>query len=247
MEPLSKKFSDLSVKEFVDASNEAFDNKYSYPHTFKITSNDKIGITCPIHSTFFKIPYKHLVCKQGCPLCATHNSGVKPKFSEKEFIEKSKSIWGKDRFEYLDIVTALHKKSTFKCNCGNIFTQTGQNHFRFNGCKACNIKKGWTRTQWLDFCKYKNVEQANLYIAILDTEPKAVKVGITAREVKERFYEIPFAILDYTIIRDTPGNVYDLEKVLLRLFKDNKKLNSLDFGGKTECFVSESNLITLSI
>ena len=61
----------LSNEEFEAKAKEIHGDKYDYSKVNYVNSHTNVEIICKTHQkSFFQMPYKHLLEKQGCPMCS---------------------------------------------------------------------------------------------------------------------------------------------------------------------------------
>jgi Zn finger protein HypA/HybF involved in hydrogenase expression len=87
----------------------------------------------------------------GCKTCSN-----KRKQTTESFITLSKEIWGKNVYDYSQVVFVNNKMPVkFTCKNGHAFTTQPLNHLDIGGCPTCNHKKFKCigETEWLDSLK----------------------------------------------------------------------------------------------
>lgn len=111
-------------------------NLYNYKFVIFKNMTTKIKIQCKIHGIFKQTPDKHINSKQGCPKCSGKN------VTTKEFIKMSKSIYGRNKFNYsLTVLKGMSKKIKIICKKHGIFEQLPANHLKnVFGCLSCAIE-----------------------------------------------------------------------------------------------------------
>ena len=131
-----------TTKEFINHSLSIWgDETWDYSKTKYIKREAKLVLICKKHNHEFKqTADAHLKRKNGCLKCRKNysNSDI--------FIEKSKKIWGDNKYDYSKInYTNSTKSVTLICTEHNYeFIQTANNHLRKkNGCVKC-------RTNYMD-------------------------------------------------------------------------------------------------
>ena len=98
-------------------------------------------------------------------------------------------------------------------------------------------------------CKYNNRGRASFYVITCHSplpeahryyEKPFIKVCITSKKIKERFRPnaMPYFIEPILILEGGAGEVYDLEKTILKVNKILRYEPFIPFGGQTECFTS---------
>lgn len=231
-----------TIDEFISNCNRIHNNKYDYSKVnFRINS-DKVTIICPIHGEFEQIAKNHF---NGCECynCFSLKRGEKRAYSREEIVNRATSIWG-DRFNYSDMeYTGILNKHEIKCNlCGEKFIQDLNNHINYkkNGCPNCKFGRGWSRSQWVDYCNRTNRSIALVYIVrCFSEEEEFVKIGITSSSTMRRFHRIPY---EYEVIKEIKGSplfVYDKEIELHRKFVKYRKRPLKSFKGEFECYSTE--------
>ena len=149
---------------FIIKANNIHNYKYDYSLVNYINVQTKIKIICPKHSVFEQTPNSHL-SNHGCPMCY----GTK-KYSNEEFIKKSKSIHG-NKYDY-SLVNYInsHKKVKIICYKHGVFEKEPVDHYK-EGCPKC--KRRYSKD---DFVKKSNKIHNNKYdyssSDYIDTETK---------------------------------------------------------------------------
>ena len=130
----------LTTNDFILKANNVHDNFYDYSKVNYVNNSTKVTITCPLHSHFEQSPNHHLN-GSGCKQCKR----MKSKYSENEFIQKSKTIWGNLKFDYSKLqYINLQSVINLRCVEHNVsFTQTASTHLsgKHSGCKQCSTIK----------------------------------------------------------------------------------------------------------
>lgn len=130
------------------------------------------------------------------------------------------------------------QKINIECKQHGIFTQSIESHLYGAGCKKCGCI-GFSKDSWLKRLKNK---QATFYILeMFNEKEKFIKIGITSTNIVNRYKDLKHYKYNLLFEKiDTPSNIYDLEKIILKYFKSNKYIPQNDFGGKNECFYLDS-------
>lgn len=127
-------------------------------------------------------------------------------------------------------------KLTIICNVHGEFKQTPNRHLAGDGCPICkNSNSGWNKHNFTN----KSLFATCYIIHCYNTIESFYKIGITTKSVKERFKKnnMPY---NYKIISEYKGsssNVWEKEKALHRINKNNKYIPKIKFGGMQECFI----------
>lgn len=242
-ESLSKKKT-FTKEDFVQkAIGVHGENKYSCDKTDYTNSRTKAIITCLEHGDFVQLLNQHLQGRN-CPACAKNNMIDKKKLDEKETIDRLNLLFN-GKFDYSKtIIDGVLNRVIIKCIEHNVeFSKRLYKHIEGHvGCPHCikenRYTKGFSRGEWINFCKNKNVEYPTTYIVKLtDGNESFIKIGITTNTTQKRMQGIAqykFETLNEIIGK--PEAVYDLENKLHKAFKKYKYNPLINFGGETECF-----------
>lgn len=126
--------------EFISKCKAKHGDKYDYSQTIYTKAAHIITIICRKHGPFEQTANSHLN-GHGCKLCGLEVSADKQRYTNEEFIEKSRSIHG-NKFDY--------SKSEYKgndvhviiiCPIHGAFSQTPASHWAHDGCKKCSWEK----------------------------------------------------------------------------------------------------------
>ena len=125
-----------SNANFLEKIKKVHGDKYDYSKTDYENCRTNISIICKIHGEFLQLPSHHLN-GSGCKRCS--NSGENKKYTNCEFLEKTKIIHG-DKYDYsktnyLDSKTDI----IIICKIHGEFTQKATTHLSGCGCKKCGI------------------------------------------------------------------------------------------------------------
>lgn len=252
-----------SSVDFINQSNEIYDNKYNYSLVDYKTALLKVKIICPDHGVFEKTPNKHISRKQGCPKCGRRDAGIKKRgistkyggvrVTTEVFIEKAKKIHG-NKYSY-DLVNYLSSKEKviITCKKHGDFYQVPDKHLIGNGCRKCGFDSisrrkmenptGWTYYNWIESSKTsKNFDSFKVYvIKCWNDEEIFYKVGRTFQKIKVRFKgrrEMPY---NYEVLNQYTGEAREMCELETKLKNENAKHSytpKLKFHGKSECFAS---------
>jgi hypothetical protein len=226
----------LGIQTFIEKAFIIHNNIYDYNNSYYVNNRTKISITCAKHGEFLQLPGAHLK-GQGCPLCFKETRGLSKLTSFDDFVKKANNVHNNSFTYYKDTYKSSHFKTKIQCNnCNNIFYQKVYKHLQGNSCK-CNKKVGYSKTNWISFCKKNNKTPIIYIIKCFNTSEEFIKIGRTSNSIKQRFNKhFPYS---YTIIKEiygTPEEIYNKEINLHREFKNYKYIPNINFNGKTECF-----------
>ena len=231
-----------TIDEFIYNCNKIHNNKYDYSLVKLNRNSDKVLIICPIHGKFEQIAKNHFDGHE-CYKCGHIKKGLSRTYYKEQIVSRAIEIWG-DRFDYSEMeYTGILNRHEIKCNlCGEKFIQDLNNHINYkkNGCPNCNENRGWSRTQWINFCNRKKKIDPLVYIVrMYDSNEEFVKIGITSKSIRQRFSKIPY---EYEVIKEIKGSplfVYDKEIELHRKFVKYRKRPLKSFKGEFECYSTE--------
>ena len=192
---LSSKNSRRTQLSVISEFNERHSEKYDYS---KVEYNGMLGyvtIICKIHGDFLQTPDNHRY-GIGCPRCGDKNTSDKLKFSQEQVIKDFKKIHG-NKYNYSKVkYEENHKDVIIVCAIHGEFNQRPSNHKMGKGCKKCGDKIGGigfyipkiaekNKDIWL------NIDTIVYICKLYDDNESFYKIGITTKEVVERFYRIP--------------------------------------------------------
>jgi len=134
----------VSFEEFLKRAKEKYGEQYSYNKDEFVNMTTKITIYCKKHKHYFKqTPMLHLASVAApCPFCAKDACGhFTSKLTNEMFIERSKEIFGDDRFDYsrLNYIN-MDTPVELYCNVHKVwFKVIPEKHLcRQQGCPNCN-------------------------------------------------------------------------------------------------------------
>ncbi len=227
---------------FIKKAKLIHGDKYSYLNSKYEKSHTKIVITCKIHGDFLLTPNDHLN-GVGCCKCGDESCSTKRKHTQEQILERFISKHG-DEYDYSN-VNYINIDTNVKiiCKYHGEFLQSPYNHIRGCKCPSCNTIVGYSKTQWIDFCKNKENSDPMVYIIkCFSNDEQFVKIGITTKPVYDRFKSTQSMPYEYQVIKEikgSPGFVFDKEKELHKLYYKYKYKPLISFGGETECFTTE--------
>ena len=128
----------LSKDEFVEKAKSVHGDKYDYSLVNYTNAKTKIEIICPLHGSFFQLPYNHLNGK-GCKKCGHAIGSEKSSLSKDEFIKKANEVHN-NLYDYSKVEYKNYKtKVEIICTEHGSFFQTPNNHLSGKGCKECGM------------------------------------------------------------------------------------------------------------
>lgn len=200
---------------------------------------NKVDISCMYHGAL-RVSPNDLKTGYGCRYCGRETTSKLLRKGTEAFISQATDVHsGKYDYSKVDY-TNTKSKVTIICPEPGEFEQIAGDHANGRGCSECaNLSRGFSRTSFV-IAANKRGGLAKLYLILCsdDKEESFYKVGITCRELSERFTKSNFPYLYevlYTI--ELPAEVvFDLEVKLSRMYYDYKYKPLKSFEGSTECF-----------
>lgn len=125
-----------TIEQFKVEANLIHKNAYDYSKSEYQNTDTPLLIICKEHGEFWQTPYKHIIRKQGCPICGGHLVS-----NTQEFIEKATRVHGK-KFNYNKVQYINNEtKVCIICKEHGEFWQTPVHHLRGEGCPKCKASK----------------------------------------------------------------------------------------------------------
>lgn len=234
------KIKKYTIEKFIDHCSEIHSNKYDYSKVELTLNSNPVTIICPKHGEFSQVARNHYNgC--GCYNCYNDSRGKKRMFTKEQIVKRATDIWG-DRFDYSEMdYTGILDRHEIKCNlCGEKFTQDLNNHINYkkNGCPNCKENRGWSRSQWIDFCNRSKFCNPLVYVVRLFNDKESfIKIGMTNATIGSRMKRI--RDYEYEVIKEIKGSplfVYDKEIELHRKFVKFRQKPLISFKGEWECY-----------
>ena len=225
---------------FISRSNEKHNFRYTYNiQSEKIAMKDKVSSICAEHGEFRQVADLHMR-GEGCPKC---NGGVRK--SREDFLQRLTSSQ-LNTYDYSKVHNFKRQKEkvTILCKlCGNEFKQSIDNHLQGKGCNYCRKTRGWSKTQWVDWCNKLNYESVSVYIIKLTgNDEDFYKFGIS-NNIKNRFGSANRLPYNYEVVEIVETNnfafSYDLENKIRASVREFSYKPKLQFSGFTECFTKD--------
>lgn len=130
-----------STEKFILKATKKHGNKYDYSKVKYNGSNELISIICLKHGEFSQSPTDHLRTS-GCKECGYESTSKKIKYTQKDFINKSKEKHG-EKYDYSNTnYIESFKKVKIICKIHGTFEQTPAMHIKGQGCPNCVNSKG---------------------------------------------------------------------------------------------------------
>ena len=220
---------------------EIHGNKYDYSLLNYQFPKQKIKIICKEHGVFEKTTYAHK--SEGCPKCRNTDFSLKNEEILKHINIIKENNQENINFQFFEY-KGFKKKSLFVCNIHGEFFRSV---YRINKtkyiCPKCNKRKcnshGWRKSRWIELCK--NKRPIFYILEVSNHEESFYKIGITTQSIKRRYHhnQLLKTFYKYKLVYSIylKGEfVWDIERKILKLFKNEKYLPLQEFEGNTECF-----------
>lgn len=227
--------SKTNLNSFIEKANKIHNNKYDYSLVDYKNTTKKIKIICPEHGVFAQIPSNHIQGR-GCFTCGKTK---KRSLNQKECL----TILNNYNFKIIKKPSTIKSNSLIVCECTlhGIFN-IKFHHLKENRiCPKCNkdkIKNPFKKETFINFCNKNNI--GIFYILeCFNEEEKFYKIGITSRTIQERYKskkEMPYSYNIILELKLNPEVCWNLEKYILKNYKDYKYTPNIVFAGIKECF-----------
>jgi len=130
-----------TTERFISDSIEVHGDKYDYSKVVYISSHEKVEIVCPIHGSFYQMPYSHLG-GNNCPIC-------KNRKTTEQFISDAIEVHG-DKYDYSKVYYInAEVKVEIICKKHGSFLQDPHSHLRGSNCPKCKLSKGELKIELL--------------------------------------------------------------------------------------------------
>ncbi len=230
----------LTTEEFILKAKDIHGLKYDYSLSEYTISHNPLRIICKVHGVFEQVANKHLSGK-GCPECGLLSRAKKRSKDLLWFVEKAKKVH-LDRYNYENsVLSGMLNPIEIECKVHGVFSQVASNHLKGHGCDKCARELTGThdRLTYIKNCRSRHHGMSNLYLVKLKSQDECFyKVGISVNDIETRFSksEMPYEVSKVLVINGEAGFIWDLEKSLFKLLKEQKYQPKAKFNGWTECF-----------
>lgn len=221
----SSKKQTSNTEEFIIHSKKIHNDKYDYSLVNYINNTTKIKIICPEHGIFEQTPSDHKR-NRGCSICGNSSMKNKQMLGSKEFIKRSKKLYG-DKFDY-SLVEYKNWSTKVKIICPEhgVFEQIAGRHYNGFSCPICNV------------LSYNNKFLYFFYDEIYNI----MKIGVSSSPEK-RLNKIVGNNINNIIILKTYEKSGKLENELHKKYAQYRTEHIIYEDGKTEWFNLDKNEI----
>jgi len=174
--------------------------------------------------------HREVIQKQG------KNNKHSEEYVKQKFLENG--------YELISTYNGIPNPVTCRClTCKHTFTRRAQtNLYNQHGCPVCARQNNSVLTEkYFRLHPELKEKSCKVYLINLANEDEDFyKIGITTRELKRRFRNIPYQVKKVETIETTYYEAFLLENKLKDAIKEYKYLPKIPFDGWTECFIAET-------
>lgn len=231
-----------SVECWVKSCQEIHNNVFDYSLVEELRGNKPVPIICKEHGVFNQNPIRHKAGANGCKPCSLRLQGVKRKKTKERLISDFVRVHGYE-YDYSDVVyTNVKEKVAIACRHHGTFLQTPDNHLQGQGCPSCGLDTPFKKNSYISKCK-KTKGRSNIYIILCHGNgERFFKIGITNTNLSTRYNKVdslPYKYTKIVLLEGEAGEIWQLERDLLKLLRESKYTPKLPFAGMTECVVED--------
>jgi G:T-mismatch repair DNA endonuclease (very short patch repair protein) len=162
---LKNNYSKEGISSFINNARIIHKNNYDYSKVTYTNQHNKVEIICPIHGSFWQVPFSHLK-GSGCSLCWNERKGLlKFEKAKNKFIEEAKKVHG-DIYDYSKFVY-VHSRTNSEvlCKKHGPFICNPNNHLRGRSCPICayELRGENCRSNTEEFIEKANKIHNNFY------------------------------------------------------------------------------------
>lgn len=217
-------------------------DKLDYSKLTYVGRRQPVTVTCPVHGDIQTTP-EILSRGHGCNACGDMRSSEVRTSSHKYKLKRAREVHG-DKYEYGFLGIPSRAKAEITCPSHGVFMQSLANHILGGvGCPECSREDhpAFSRSY---FAKYSTSYLYVLRMWSEDSGEDFIKIGMS-HNPQSRCRKLSNTKLGggysaeilYTYQTDGVG-AWDLEKLLLKEFRDFRYIPRNAFIGSTECFSS---------
>lgn len=233
-------FYTIKQEDFLSISKKAHDNFYSYEKSIYVNNKTKIIITCPLHGDFSQVAGKHMR-GFGCLACSIILNTNKLRHDNVSIEKIYRSVHG-ERYIYNGDYVKYNECVRITCRVHGDFDKKPSSHISGGGCPKCAYESTTfydSHNKWkLKADSSSHFDSYKFYIIRLhDENEEFYKIGITFRNLIERFRDIPYK---YDIIYqefDTLNceRIFNMEIKAKQIMIEHRYFPMIKFGGHSEC------------
>ena len=236
-------YGDTKIKRLVESTGVfKFEGFVGDDHFCK-NSKTKVIVRCLKHNTVEERPVTAMQKTLGCSVCLFEHKRDSRLFTLNQFVEKANTVHNSFYDYSISEYESSYKKVNVICPNHGKFSVHANRHLQGGGCPKCTIRSSWSREGFVEYVNKSYGGKSKVYLLKCYDECESfLKVGTTCLTVEKRFStkkSMPYNYEVLLCVESDGGNVYDVERQVLKLFKKFKYLPDIPFGGKTECFKLE--------
>jgi len=235
----------LGKNIFLERAKAVHGDKYNYsllPDNLK--TKDKIKILCQEHGVFEQEAKSHTL-GIGCPKCGNTRKGLSRRIKQETFISKAIEVHG-NKYDYSKVIyEGTEIKIILICSKHKEFNITPHAHLSGQGCRSCGYEKNSTvlkaSNEHTFKSRFTDQKPAILYyVKIKTTNKEYYKIGVTTKNVTERFRSDTSRGVQISLIKswdyEHACDAYKEEMSIIRLYKGHKTKDTPLKGGNGEVF-----------
>ena len=229
-------------EDFIEKANKVHNNKYNYSSVNYINNRTKVRIICPEHGEFEQQVRGHLN-GDGCPECGKQGR-IKALLDVKKVPLEELLNRIPETHKHVEIDMSTYTTQDDR-NLKIVCPEHGDQLVPFrgflkncHGCAECTEDlNGWSKTNFVKRAK-RNGNAIFYIIKCFNENEEFYKFGITTTSIKRRYAskKFPYSYEIIQEIHDKAGNIWDLERLLLKIYKKYSYTPHISFSGSTECF-----------
>lgn len=231
-----------SVTDWVKISQEKHNDMFDYSLVDELNGSKPVPIICKEHGVFNQNPMRHKAGANGCKPCSLRENGLKRRKGQEEILSEFKEVHG-ECYDYSNVkYISVKQKVDITCIDHGVFSQTPDNHLQGQGCPLCSLETPYKKSSYILKCK-KTKGRSNIYIILCyNEEERFVKIGITNTKLSVRYSKgdsLPYNHTRLLFLESGAGEVWQLERDLLKQLSNYKYTPKFPFAGMTECVVED--------
>lgn len=231
-----------ALQYFIEKANTVHNNKYDYSMTDYVNSMTKVKIICPEHGEFEQRANSH-TNGDGCPECG-EESRIERLINNRKIPIEDLLKRIPETHKHIEIDVSSYTTQDAK-NFRIVCPEHGEQLLTFrgflknrHGCPECTENlNGWSKTNFIKRAR-RNGNAIFYIIRCFNENEEFYKIGITTNSVKRRYAskKFPYSYEIIHEISDKASVIWDLERLLLKIYKKYQYTPYISFSGATECF-----------
>ena len=230
----------LTTEEFIENAVKVHGDMYDYSKVEYVRGDKKVNIICNSCGDTFQISPNNHTNKKGCKSCGIKRRTKAISLTTEDFINRS-TIKHNGKYDYSNVnyINCELKVSIWCPEHKEYFEQKAMTHLNGCGCPKCALEiDTYRRSHYI-----KLAEKATLYLIKIYNEHEVFyKLGKTIGKTKRRFAGNKKLPYEFTVINEYSseiGEIFDLEIILHRKYKNFQYFPKINFKGYTECYTMQ--------